>query len=186
MGRRGPPRKPDEIKRMEGNPGNNKLNDEAPEFELPDFDQDANVTAPADLKDAGRAEWEKLVPMLIMFGVIRKADMTGFHRYCKVLDNIAYYEKLLENIKDELSYIHEIEGGDPSDYIKRLNETQRMLNQMRVQARHEQQEFGITPASRSGIKAKHPKGKQGTNGPAQKTVDNIPTGGNVARFFKRS
>lgn len=168
MGRRGPPRKPDEVKELEGNPGNKALNHDAPEY----FEQDANLETPVDLGEAGRKEWARCAPGLVQFGVLRQMDLMVFHKYCKVHDDLDYWERQQDTIRKEPAM------------IDTLIKIQKTVVTLRTQHRHYQQELGITPASRSSIKAKHPKGKRaGQQAPGAGV--NIPTGGNVTRFFKK-
>lgn len=196
MGRRGPAKKPNAVKRAEGNPGNNKINDAEPDYQKPvdldiDYGQGDVLAAPEDLGDAGRTEWERICPMLIEYGVLRKADLTVFHKYCQVLDDCYLQERLLKAAEKALIFFDDEEVG-------RILSVQRTLNSVRVLLRHYAQELGLTPASRAGIKAKYPKGKSGANANAgQKTAENIPNAGteaeraaagvtDIRRFFKKN
>jgi len=168
MGRRGPPRKPDEQKAREGNPGNKSLNDRLPEYDSADV-----IEPPKDLKAAGRALWEKQSGMLIQHGVLRKTDTEILHKYCKIADDMAFYEKLLDGIraKRKLGFFE----------LKELHQCQRGIIQLRTQFKHYAQELGLTPASRSGVQGK----KKKTSGERAQEKGQGQTGGNVARFFKR-
>lgn len=165
MGRRGPPRKPDEVKAREGNPGNKSLNDRLPEYDSAD-----DVAPPADLKPVGRALWQKQSGMLIQHGVLRKTDIEILHKYCKIADDLAFYERL----KDALTAKRKLGFFE----LKELHATQRGIIQLRTQFKHFAQELGLTPASRSSV-----QGKKKTSGQKAQEKGTGQTGGNVARFF---
>lgn len=166
MGRRGPPRKPDEIKAREGNPGNKSLNDRLPEYDPADV-----IEPPADLKPVGRALWIKQSGMLIQHGVLRKTDTEIFHKYCKIADDLDFYEKLKDGItrKKKLGFFE----------LKELHQCQRGIIQLRTQFKNYAQELGLTPSSRSGVQGK----KKKTSAERAKEKGTGQTGGNVARFF---
>lgn len=168
MGRRGPPKKPTAQKILAGNPGRKPLNKVEP-----DFDEDDTIPCPEHITGEGREEWEKLTPMLIEFGVIRKSDTRHFEKYCIALMDLERAMKKRSTIPDNL---------------KNLNAYLRISSHiitLRQQIRHYGQDFGLTPASRAGIHAKRPKGKKQKEAGAPATQEQRPTG-NVTRFFKRA
>lgn len=164
MGRRGPPRKPDEIKAREGNPGNKSLNDRLPEYDPADV-----IDPPKDLGTRGRELWIEESGMLIQHGVLRKTDVPILYNYCKTGDDLEFYYQLMAALrkKKTLGFFE----------LKELHATQRGIIQLRSQFRHYAAELGISPASRSSV--------QGKKKSAQKAADKGKgqTGGNVARFF---
>lgn len=161
MGRRGPPKKPDEIKAAQGNPGQHALNHEAPDYEI-----DTKLECPKELGAAGAAEWRRVAPMLIDYGVLRKSDLVAFTTYCKILDDVQYYETVRESFKKS-----KIE-----DDVRLVFQSANMLVKLRTQLRHYAQDLGLTPASRGTVKAKRPKGKQDAEAQKKKA--------DVVRLFK--
>jgi P27 family predicted phage terminase small subunit len=167
MGRRGPPRKPDEQKAREGNPSDHALN-----TRMPEYDEAEIVAPPEDLKAPGRALWIKQSGMMIQHGVLRRTDIEILHKYCKVYDDLAFYEKLKDALtaKRKLGYFE----------LKELHATQRGIIQLRTQFKHFAQELGLTPSSRSIVTGKG-KGRRRSAGKEEKGSGQ--TGGNTARFF---
>jgi phage terminase small subunit len=133
MGKRGPAKQPTALKIARGNPGKQKLNDQEPEFEAP-----PSLDPPKDLKGAGLGEWHAQLPRLTASGVLTAADMAGFTAYCRFVGL-------------EESYAIRLMEATDNDRIDRLvNQMVKVTNAMRSWAGH----FGITPSSRSGVKAK--------------------------------
>lgn len=167
MGRRGPPRKPDEIKAQEGNPGNKSLNDRLPEYDPAD-----DITPPIDLGKVGKELWIQQSGMLIQHGVLRKTDVPILYNYCKVADRLSFIEKCIDGIqnKKKLGYFE----------MKELHQCNSTAMRLRSQFRHYAQELGLTPASRSSV-----QGKKKSSGQKAQEKGIGGTGGNVARFFKR-
>lgn len=169
MGRRGPPRKPDEQKAREGNPGNKPLNDR-----LPEYDEAEVLAVPDDLGPRGRQLWVEQSAVLIGQGVLKKPDVPILYNYCKTGDDLEFYYKLSAAIrkKKKLGFFD----------LKELHVTQRGIIQLRSQFRHYAAELGISPASRSGVQGK----KKKTSAERAKEKGQAGTGGNVARFFNGS
>lgn len=71
MGRRGPPPKPTILKILQGNPGGKRLNANeprpAPLTDVPD--------PPTYLNEAGKAEWKRVLTILVRIGVVTDADL---------------------------------------------------------------------------------------------------------------
>lgn len=168
MGRRGPPRKTTAENLLNGNPGKRAINKAEPDFEV-----DEELPCPPDVKGAGREEWERVAPMLVEHGVLRKSDLVTFKNYCETISDLAVYRAKLKKI--------------PSGaiYLKAHMYCQNMIIKLRTQLRHYAQELGLTPASRSAVKATRPKGKRGTQ--TQAPIGEAQPGkiiGDRSRFFK--
>lgn len=147
MGARGPSPKPTAVKKLEGNPGKQKLNDFEPAFEAP-------VKCPSPpvwlLKEA-KKEWKKLAPALIAAGVLTLADMDAFAALCQ---NYAYMIVTDQKITDM---------GKKGEGVYRLQEAESgylsphpllsLRSRYFEQWRRSLGDFGLTPASRSRIVA---------------------------------
>lgn len=76
MGKRGPPSKPSEVKRLEGT----YRPDRAAKAEMK---PPPAIPAPPDwLKDAARQEWERVVPVLAELGVLTAVDGAVLEAFC--------------------------------------------------------------------------------------------------------
>lgn len=155
MGARGPAPKPTALKRLEGNPGKQKLNDFEPAYNLPGF----TPKPPSWLLKEAKKEWKKLAPTLIAAGVLTIPDLDAFAALCQ---NYAYYVEIDRKITADgkktegVYFLQEAESGylSPHPYLSlrsRYYETWR-----RALA-----DFGLTPASRSKIVAAQGSGGSG-------------------------
>lgn len=77
MGRRGPPPKPIEDKKLKGNPGRRPLNENEPDFEY-----GAAPSAEVKGNKIALAKWNEHAPELIQKGILRKQFQTEFAWYC--------------------------------------------------------------------------------------------------------
>ncbi len=166
MGRRGPPPKPTLEKILAGNPGEHALN----KLE-PDFAADDRIECPASIRGEGRLEWERIAPMLIEFGTLRRTDLQSFRKYCRIISDIERFEKVLDKIPTGLPH------------FKIMMYYQNMIIKLRTQARHYMQDLGLTPASRSQIKAVRPKGK---NGATEKANGQAPGKSPILAFSQKA
>jgi P27 family predicted phage terminase small subunit len=131
MGRRGPPPKPTALKLERGNPGKRPLNTEEPEL------TPATRKPPAGMKGRAKAEWTRLVDELITKGVLTVGDMHAFEEYCTLVGEVDHYEKEM---------VHNRTAAHTLGYANYLL---KLRTQLRQQAAH----LGLTPSSRSGVKA---------------------------------
>lgn len=135
MGRRGTKPTPTALKIARGNPGKRAINHEEPD--LPP----ASLTPPAGLKGRGLQEWREVGPVLLAVGVLTMPDRKCFETFCRTVSDEARYEKLADSVKPEEAL--------------RLGYAGHLLK-VRAQLKQYENELGITPSSRSGVKAKKP------------------------------
>lgn len=144
MGKRGPRPKPTILKKLAGNPGKRKLNDEEPEPE-----ELAEMPAPpAWLLPVAVQVWHEEGPKLRKMGLLTEPDLVPFACYCqccaRYLEAEAWMAEngtcmTLRNDKGEVKY---------SQTVPRFGLAVKMLEKM---LRY-QQEFGMTPSARTGLK----------------------------------
>lgn len=132
MGRRGPKPQPTALKIERGNPGQRPLNHDEPVLAAP------QTTLPDGMTGRAKDEWLRLVDELTNKGVLTVGDMHGFEQYCTLVGEIDKYEKLIR--KAGLEQAHAL---GYANYLLKLR------TQCRQQAAH----LGLTPSSRSGVKA---------------------------------
>lgn len=143
MGKRGPRPEPTTLKLLRGNPGKQKLNDSEPS---PDA-LEAMPEPPGALGEVGLKRWVEDGARLIAVGVITVLDLPAFWLYCAAWDEVAECES---EIKAEAYYFSESGYPVPHPALAR-----RRVALDRI--RKYQQEFGMTPSSRSAVKAVKPK-----------------------------
>lgn len=135
MGARGPKPQPSALKLERGNPGHRPINQEEPLL------APAPREVPKRLTGRAKVEWVRLVDELVDKGVLTVADLYSFERYCVLVGLVEKYEALIQKAGPE-----EAHRLGYSGYLLKL-ETQR---------RSEGTQLGLTPSSRSTIKAVKP------------------------------
>jgi P27 family predicted phage terminase small subunit len=126
---------PTALKVARGNPGKRALNHDEPEFEP------LGNEPPADLKDRARQEWERLAAGLSAAGVLTVADLSCFETYCRLVAEEAFYQGKSAKHDD--------------DATQKLKYDSHLLK-VRAQKKLYMAELGLTPSSRSGVKARKP------------------------------
>ena len=79
-----------------------------------------------------------MVDELTTKGVLTTGDLSAFEQYCRLVGEVSAYEKLIKKVG-----IKEAHALDYADYLLKLR------THLRQQAAH----LGLTPSSRSGVKA---------------------------------
>jgi P27 family predicted phage terminase small subunit len=123
---------PTALKIERGNPGHRPLNAEEPTL------APATAAVPSGLKGRARKEWTRLVDELISKGVLSVGDMHAFEEYCTLVGEVDSYEKLIRRV-----------GRETAHRLGYANYLLKIRTQLRQQAAH----MGLTPSSRSTVKA---------------------------------
>lgn len=145
MVRTGRPRKPTNLKVLEGNPGKRPLPQNEPK------PQPISPKCPAWLASEGKKLWKQLIPELERLGLMTIMDGVAFEAVCQNYATWVRCEKYLK--KNGLTF--ETETG----YIQQRPEVaigQKALAAVRAFCT----EFGLTPASRARINIKPDDGKE--------------------------
>lgn len=152
MGKRGPPPEPSILKYIRGNPSKGKLNDKEPTPDLVDED----VMAPSHVAEVPLAlqKWQYAAPILQRMKLLTEADVESLARYCLLWAKWKLaYDKSLQ-LGDEITHFE----PDPNrtDGKLRIKWTQvaPWTTQYKSLGRdllRLEQEFGLTPASRSQV-----------------------------------
>jgi P27 family predicted phage terminase small subunit len=134
----GPPRKPTAWRRMEGNRGKKAWNhaEPVPPEGVPD--------CPEHLSEEARAEWHRLVETLVSMGVITIVDRAVLAAYCQAYGRWVEAEQKLQETPLLIK--------TPSGYVQQSPWLNVANKQMELMGRY-MAEIGLTPASRSRIKA---------------------------------
>lgn len=145
MGARGPAPKPTAWKKLEGNPGKQKLNEFEPVFATPP----KTPSPPTWLLKEAKKEWKKLAPTLIAAGVLTNADLDAFAALCQ---NYALYietdKKITESGKNAEG-VYQLQQAD-SGYLS-IHPMLSLRSKYFEQWRRSLGDFGLTPASRNKI-----------------------------------
>jgi P27 family predicted phage terminase small subunit len=148
---RGPAPQPTALKVLNGNPGKRALPKDEPKpdpaepFMPPFLDQDA------------RAEWRRIVPILLKMGVLTVADGAALASYCETYSTYTHALKVIE--EEGMSF------QSPKTMVEHLRPEVGIVQQCRVHIKAFCQEFGMTPSARSRMTvANNEKEKDGMEG----------------------
>jgi len=154
MGRRGPPKKPTELKILQGAPGGRS---KLPKGEVkPVVIKDTDP--PADLSVAAKNIWTDMVPRLQRLNLFTELDVHTFRRYCELYARwIAAANRIQQSGQTHVPIFHErseaeIRVNAPMRlrYLQELPESVEFRQLPKELLRLEQQ-FGMTPAARASI-----------------------------------
>jgi P27 family predicted phage terminase small subunit len=129
------------LKLLRGNPGKRALNPHEPEPqrtlpERPDwFDDDA------------RATWDRIVPQLAAMGVLTMIDGESLVRYCRMSSRWKQAELFIAQHGE--TFITKDENGKVK-YVGQLPQVN-IASNLAAQLLRIEQEFGMTPSSRSRL-----------------------------------
>lgn len=150
MGKRGPPPEPSILKYIRGNPSKETLNTAEP---TPDL-VPSNFPAPKALDGPAVEVWNDTVPKLAKMRVLTEADVPTLTRYC--IETALYlvcYEKVKTHGEE---YTHLEPDPHRTDGRLRIKYTQVTPWATQMHRHHAamlriEQEFGMTPSSRSQV-----------------------------------
>lgn len=137
--------KPTENKRLAGNPGKRRLNDAEPEPAL------VIPAAPEHLDAVARAEWERVTRELHALGIVAELYRGPLAAYCTVYSRWVSAEQQIESSGGPV--LKSTDGGLYQN--PHLSVANRAIQQMQSLAA----EFGMTPSSKSRVKAVKPAGQ---------------------------
>ena len=137
MGRRGPAPAPIAIKLAKGESRPSRVNYDAPQLRPPD-----SVAPPRGLDGAGLTEWNRHAPQLVESGVLTGPDLGAFEDYCRALSELRRFEARAKRVGTELAITKGIQGA--------VIKLRQQVNQLR-------QQCGLTPSSRSAVRAASPR-----------------------------
>ena len=136
MGMRGPSPKPTRIKLIQGNPGKRPFNAREPKPEL------AAPQCPEYLDAVARAEWDRLVEILLAMRVLTEADYIALGNLCQAYSTMIDAQTKLSKAgilyKTKSGYIQQ------SPLLGIVNSQMTLINSL-------VREFGLTPSSRTRV-----------------------------------
>lgn len=151
MGKRGPPPEPSILRYIRGNPSKSPMNENEPTPEL----ADESVPPPQLLNEEAAAVWREMVQKLSAMRVLTDADLPLLERYCiERTQYVKCYKKVLQHGEEYTHY--EPDPNEPEKLRIKYTQVAPWATQMH---RHHtamlkiEQEFGMTPSSRSQVSA---------------------------------
>ena len=142
MGKRGPAPKPTAIKKLQGNAGRRELNEDEPKYDTPKVLPDPPDALVGD--KYARKEWKVLGEILLKVGVLTEGDYNALTVYCKLYSR--WYQAEQKIREKGLTTLSAMGGEVVRPEVKIAQDTAKLMKEYL-------KEFGLTPASRSAIKA---------------------------------
>lgn len=141
MGRRGPPPKPTALKLVTGNPGHRRLNKKEPKPVV------GSPPCPTWLSAGAKAHWEGMVPRLEAMRVLSAVDQDALATYCETFARWQAVQSFINRNGE----VYPIKNGRGDVIRLKLFPQARLAQQLLHSVRVYQQEFGLTPSSRSQV-----------------------------------
>lgn len=138
--------KPTELKRLEGNPGKRRLNENEPQPAV-------GCDAPEWLTPGAAAEWGRVYPELIRLGLLTIVDRAAFAAYCLAVD-------VMERATRAMAPTEENPLPELTEKLTRATGAEALRREAMKTIKSFATEFGFTPASRSRIEVKMPEGDE--------------------------
>lgn len=152
MGKRGPKPLPTKIHILNGNPGKRPLNEDEPVFDP------ADLRPPTGMTSRARKKWKQMAPMLLERGLLTQADRDMLHNYCLAFERWQEAEHVLSNEGTTF------ENVDDNGNVKVMQRPEVNISKTYQQQMYRIScEFGLSPSSRSRVKAEPPKSKRYTD-----------------------
>ena len=133
---------PTELKKLAGNPGKRPLNLDEPRYES------YVMSVPRFLDAEAKREWRRVVKELAAVGLISTVDRAALAAYCMAWSRWVKAEKSLE--REELVLTTDKGYSYPNPLIGIANGALDQMKRFMV-------EFGMTPSSRTKVKAEKPQ-----------------------------
>lgn len=142
--------KPNELKKLEGNPGRRPINEAAPVFA--EIGERPPVDFEAVMDKRALEEWDRMIPNLRGLGIITTVDASLLVNYC-ITASVAM-QAALDIQKHGLTYENETrEGG----IALRKNPAVDIFNQAAATCKTLMAEMGLTPSARSKLVVSKPE-----------------------------
>ena len=162
MGRRGPPKKPTELKLIEGCPGGkHKLNPGEPKPK-----KVSGMKPPRDLSKEAKKIWREIAPKLEQNGLLTELDLAELARYCDMRCRWMQARDFLEKNGPVYAIHHEqtpeerAAGKKPRlKYMAQFPQVN-IYSQLAKALKDIEDRFGMSPSARSGINVKLPGDKR--------------------------
>lgn len=130
------PKKPTALRKAQGNPGKVKGNKTEPQPTI------IIPTAPANMSEFARQEWERITPILYRIGLLSEIDAVALAMYC---DAVSTWRQAKEQLAIEGLTIITTNGNVIQNPVLGIrNKSMELAHKFLVQ-------FGMTPASRTNV-----------------------------------
>ena len=145
MAKTGRPRKPTQMKVLEGNRGKRPL----PANEPKPAPATKDVKPPTWMNTDGKKMWKRLVPILQRLQLLTEADLESFSMLCQSWGD---YVEHVKDIKKNGKYCIYVNKGGGANEVERP--AVKLMHRAYERYKALCSEFGLTPASRTRIEIK--------------------------------
>lgn len=135
---KGPRPMPSALRLLRGDMPQNS-DEPCPEVAIP--------TCPQHLDEAARTEWERISAELAALGVLTRIDRAALAGYCQAWSRWERAERLVHDMGEVVKSPNGFPVANP--YLAIANKALKQIKEFAV-------EFGLTPSSRTRVKAKPP------------------------------
>lgn len=148
MGLAGRPKKPASLKLITGNPGSRPVS-------LPDFQPVAELPeCPDHLVDRARAEWERIGPLLVGYGLMSRVDLAALALYCQ---SYGRWQALESELADAMAEDGRMTVSTPNGHTA-MHPLVYAINAAMAQTNTYLQAFGLSPQTREKVTASAQRG----------------------------
>lgn len=141
MGKRGPRKQPTKLRLLRGDPRKEGKKPNEPQPTT------ANVVPPDWLSGVALEKWHQIAPMMESMGVLTDADVDALARYCAMHEQFLKY---LDQVRRGLDVLVIRDEAGKVKYMQ-VAPAATLLSKTAAAMLRLEQEFGLTPSSRSGI-----------------------------------
>lgn len=139
MGKRGPPKKPTELKIARGTNRTSGASEPKPPTD--------RVVMPKHLGEVAAAKWKQLLPLLQQVRLMTRADIDALARYC---DTFEWWLATRATLKKDGDTYPILNDGGEIKYIAQRPEVS-IAHKLAQQLRQLEQDFGLSPAARASL-----------------------------------
>jgi len=148
MGKRGPAPEPSILKYIRGNPSKQKIKTSEP---TPDLIEDFEPPEEIAGDELASKKWRQSVPVLRRMRVFTEADIDAWVLYCRTWANWMRAKEKCDKLgRDNISYDVDANGKTKIKWTQPFTWAVDEKN-LAIDLRRLQQEFGLTPSSRSQV-----------------------------------
>lgn len=153
----GRPAQPAVLKLLKGNPGKKSFGGLMDEVKDPSVPV-AAPPMPTCLSDEAVAEWERIVPDLLLLGLVSTLDGMALATYCEA---VADWQRFRWRIAEMNAKADSRDAGDVQTFAtgaKQISVWRQLANDAEKRANSAGAQFGFSPVARRNLKTAAPQG----------------------------
>ncbi|WDH24097.1 P27 family phage terminase small subunit [Pseudomonas chlororaphis] len=139
------------VQLLKGNPGKKSFGDLMDEVKDPSVPV-AAPPMPTCLSDEAVAEWERIVPDLLLLGLVSSLDGMALATYCEAVADWQRFRRLITEMNSKVDSNH---AGDVQTFAtgaKQISVWRQLANDAEKRANSAGAQFGFSPVARRNLK----------------------------------